>query len=116
MSYKISNPALLPLFIGSIAMSSAAFSDTSTGEALYNGTCVACHGGDGKGVIPGTPDFSAANGPLKKTDEELVRSIMEGIQSAGSPMPMPPKGGNPALTEEQARILVDYLRMEFGSE
>lgn len=85
-----------------------------TGEDLYNGTCIACHGSDGVGTIPGTPDFSAENSPLQKTDDELVRNIMAGFQSPGSPMAMPAKGGNPALTEEDARRLVAYLRAAFS--
>jgi cytochrome c5 len=43
-----------------------------------------------------------------------VQSILEGKQTAGSPLAMPPKGGNPNLTEADARALVVFLRAEFG--
>lgn len=85
------------------------------GAALYNQTCVACHGGDGKGAIPGVPDFTRADSPLHRKDEaSLVRSIVDGFQSPGSPMAMPPRGGMPAVSEEQATALVRYLHSRFG--
>lgn len=108
---NIPKAALLLSVLLSMPLAHAA---DETGEGLYNGTCIACHGSDGSGTIPGTPDFSANDGPLQKTDDELIQSIMEGFQSPGSPMAMPAKGGNPALTEEDARQLVAYLRAAFG--
>ncbi|MFH1820201.1 MAG: cytochrome c, partial [Pseudomonadota bacterium] len=28
------------------------------GQAVYNGTCIACHGSDGTGSLPGVPDLT----------------------------------------------------------
>jgi mono/diheme cytochrome c family protein len=86
----------------------------AAGEGIYAQTCIACHGADGKGPIPGVADFTAKDSPLSKTDEELVKNISEGFQSPGSFMAMPAKGGNPSLTEEDIRAVVKYLRSEFG--
>lgn len=85
-----------------------------SGQAIYESTCVACHGRDGKGVLPGTPDFSRQDGAMAKSDEELVRNTLNGYQSPGSPLAMPPKGGNPNLTEADARAVVLYMRDAFG--
>jgi len=97
----------------------AAMTSVSTAappEQLYAQTCVACHGANGKGVIPGMPDLTARSGPLaSKSDSELVSSIMAGVKTSRSPIAMPPKGGNPALTEADAVALVAYLRRRFGS-
>ncbi|MDE2279617.1 MAG: c-type cytochrome [Xanthomonadaceae bacterium] len=30
--------------------------DVAAGKAVYTGTCIACHGANGKGLLPGTPD------------------------------------------------------------
>ena len=79
------------------------------GKALYETTCVACHGANGQGAVPGVPDF-AKGGRLSKPDAELVANILKGFQTKGSPMAMPPKGGNPNLTAEDAKALVIYLR------
>ena len=87
----------------------------SDGQTIYAQTCIACHGIDGKGAIPGVADFTAKEGPLAKSDAELVQNISEGYQSPGSFMAMPPKGGNSALTEEDIRAVLAYLRTEFGT-
>lgn len=89
--------------------------DVDAGQAVYSQTCIACHGANGKGIIPGVRDFTAADGPLSKSDEELVKNITEGFQSPGSPLSMPPKGGNPALTEEDVQAVLAYLRATFGT-
>ncbi len=86
-----------------------------SGQAIYAQTCIACHGANGKGAIPGVPDFAGKDSPLSKSDAELVRNISEGFQSPGSFMAMPAKGGNPALTEEDVKAVLAYLRAEFGT-
>lgn len=88
----------------------------ATPEALYDQTCVACHGVNGKGGLPGVPDFTSAQGPLaRKSDETLIRSILDGMQTPGSAMAMPAKGGNPVLSDEDAARLVRFLRERFGA-
>lgn len=85
-----------------------------TGKEIYTQTCVACHGPDGKGALPGVPNFGLANGPLAKSDDILMQNISSGYQSPGSPMPMPPKGGNPSLTEPGIAAVLQYLRDTFS--
>ena len=89
--------------------------DAAAGKAVYSQTCIACHGANGKGMIPGVRDLTAADGALAKSDEELIRNITDGFQSPGSFMAMPPKGGNPALSEEDVRAVLAYLRAAFGT-
>jgi len=81
-----------------------------SGADVYNQTCIACHGADGKGTLPGAPDFTSSNGPLKQSDDVLIKHITEGFQSPGSPMAMPAKGGNTALTAADIQAVVSYLR------
>ncbi len=90
--------------------------NTRSGEEIYSQTCVACHGPDGKGALPGVPNFSRADGPLGKSNEVLYQNIWLGYQSSGSPMAMPPKGGNPALTRADIDLVLQYLREEFAQE
>ena len=95
----------------------AASSDqVEAGEKLYNTTCVACHGADGKGKLPGVPDFTKSDGRLSKDDDVLATHIMEGFKSPGSSMAMPAKGGISSLTMEQSGAIVQYMRQAFTSD
>ncbi len=85
-----------------------------TGKDIYAQTCVACHGADGKGVLPGAPDFTSSSGPLAKTDAVLLEHIINGFQSPGSPMAMPAKGGNANLSNADMKNVLDYIRGEIG--
>lgn len=78
-------------------------------KTIYQGTCVACHGARGEGTIPGVPNLGKS-GRLAKPTAVLVESIMKGMQTPGSPMAMPPKGGTPTLTPADAEALVVYMR------
>ena len=104
--------ALLPGIVLAVPMPVLA----ADGAQLYAQSCLACHGADGTGVMPGVRDLTASDGPLNETDEVLFRSIRDGVQSGGDgAVPMPARGGNPALTESDIYILIDYLRQTFGS-
>ncbi|MFV1984258.1 MAG: cytochrome c5 family protein [Thiohalomonadales bacterium] len=93
-------------------------SDGSTaklsGKEIYEQTCVACHGADGSGPVPGVPNFKNKKGRLAKSDKELLNNITHGFQSPGSSMAMPPKGGNPNLTEKNVKDTLKYIRKQFG--
>ena len=97
------------LAIVAILLSSAPNAHAADGKALYETTCIACHGRKAEGSIPGVPDLANAV-HMSKSDSELVANIMNGYQTKGSPMAMPPKGGNPVLTAEDAHSIVGYLR------
>ena len=86
-----------------------------TGKKVYSQTCVACHGANGKGVIPGVSDLTKADGPLTKSDEVLIDSIRDGLVTSGKPLSMPAKGGNPSLTDEEIRAVLEYLKSTFGT-
>ena len=89
----------------------AAGSDTDSiglsGEQVYNQTCIACHGADGGGAIPGVPKFKER---LSQSDDILLQHIIEGFQSPGSSMAMPPKGGNPNLSDQDIRKVLSYIK------
>ncbi len=85
-----------------------------TGKEIYTTTCIACHGSDGKGALPGAPDFAKPDGALSKSDNELITNISNGFQSENSPMAMPPKGGNPNLSTRDIKAVLTYIREAFG--
>jgi cytochrome c5 len=84
-----------------------------TGEAVYKQTCIACHGPDGKGAIAGTPNFTVKDGPLNKSDTVLLGHIINGFQAPGSSIAMPPRGGNPKLTDDDLKNALKYIRDTF---
>jgi cytochrome c5 len=109
----------VPVILMSFALSTLTLADpvqVSAGEKLYNQTCVACHGPSGKGAIPGVADLTKSDGALAKSDDALFKSIKEGFQTPGAALTMPPNGGNPALTDDDIRALLVYLRSTFGSD
>jgi len=89
-------------------------SSAKSGEDIYNQTCVACHGGNGKGLLPGVPDFTSKDSRLNKPDEQLINSITNGFKSPGSPMAMPPKGGNSDLNANDVKSVLKYLHEKFS--
>lgn len=80
------------------------------GRAVYEQYCAACHGADGSGGMPGVADLVAAAGPLARPDAELLASLRDGVSRPGSPVIMPPRGGNPALTDADLHSVLRYLR------
>ncbi|MFZ5609851.1 MAG: c-type cytochrome [Pseudomonadota bacterium] len=106
--------AALALSAGLFAAAKASEGDPARGQQVYNETCVACHGENGKGAIDGVPDFTRKDGRLAKTDAVLLKNMTEGFQSEGSFMEMPAKGGNPDLTRQDMVDTLAYLRQAFG--
>ena len=85
-----------------------------SGDEVYNTTCVACHAANGKDSFPGVPDFTDKNGPLTKTDLELLDNIIMGFQTPGSAMAMPARGGNASLSDADIKAVLAYIRSSFG--
>lgn len=88
--------------------------DADAGERVYNETCVACHGSDGRGAVAGVPDFASKDSGLNhQSDSILLHHILNGFQDSRSPFPMPPKGGNPDLTVKDIQDVLSYLHLKF---
>ncbi len=84
------------------------------GEELFSATCAACHGADATGIAglgPSMVDNTFIDG---LSDDELLAFLIEG-RPADHPdnttgIAMPPKGGNPALSDDDLNDLIAYLR------
>jgi disulfide bond formation protein DsbB len=76
--------------------------------------CRACHGEGGKGIEGLGKDLTASEFLKTQTDEQLVHFLMEGRSSSDpantTGIDMPPKGGNPAFTEQDIKDIVAFLR------
>lgn len=82
-------------------------------EQLYSQNCLVCHAEDGKGAMPGIPDLQESRAWSTLTEQELLARLKQGIQTPGSVMMMPPKGGNPDLTDDNLREIIRYMREAF---
>ncbi|WP_051010059.1 cytochrome c [Novosphingobium sp. PP1Y] len=88
--------------------------DPVHGKVVYAQTCVACHGANGRGTIPGAPDFKKKGGVLTKPHTALTDHIERGYSSPSSPISMPPKGGNPGLSVQDIKDVHAYMHQAFG--
>lgn len=98
--------------LGAVAVPMVAVGASSSGQDLYTQNCAMCHGANGKGAVPGAPDFTKAGGVLAQSDSVLSERIINGYQSKGSPMAMPPMKGQ--LNEHQVHEVLEYLHKTFG--
>jgi disulfide bond formation protein DsbB len=99
---------------GATEPTSAPTGDAARGQTLFTGTCSACHGPDAKGVVGLGKDLTTSTFVAELTDAELVAFIKTG-RPTGDPLnttgvDMPPKGGNPALTDTDLNDIVAFLR------
>ena len=84
------------------------------GHELFKGTCAICHGPKGEGM-PGLGRRLSDNAFTKSSsDADLVEFLRRG-RSADDPLnergvDMPPRGGNPSLTDADLALIVAYLR------
>lgn len=90
--------------------------EMTAGKSLYENNCAVCHGSDGEGAMPGVRSMTENTWWTNKSDQELVAMIINGIKSTDGPVSMPPKGGNPSLTEKQIHSIVNYLRGLVGHD
>ncbi len=84
----------------------SASTETVSGEATYQTACMACHT-TGVAGAPKLGDASAWQERLSQGNDILYQHAINGFQ--GKAGIMPPKGGNPALSDEQVAAAVDYI-------
>jgi len=116
MAYIIPHKIMLAATLAAsfLMINSANAADSvKKGAEIFNGTCIACHGANGKGAFPGVPDFTQVNGRLSKPDSVLIKHIDNGFESPSSDMAMPELGGNEDLSEQDVKDVIAYLRATF---
>ena len=87
----------------------AAASAAVDGQQVYNAGCVACHG-VGVAGAPRVGDTGAWTDRISAGLDTLVAHAIDGFQ--GSQGMMPAKGGNPSLSDEEVRAVVEYMVAE----
>lgn len=90
--------------VGSAPVAAAPAAPKS-GKDVFNGVCTACHTA---GVL-GAPKFgdkAAWAARIAKGEDVLVSSALKGFNA------MPPKGGNPNLSDDEIKAAVQYMLSE----
>lgn len=72
------------------------------GEEVYNGLCMTCHAAGVAGA-PITGSDQMAQRLSEKGMDTLVANAINGLNV------MPPRGGNPGLSDEQLRAAVEFM-------
>lgn len=93
---------------------SATTEEAAQGLVQFRRTCAVCHGQNAEGMPRLGKNLHNNAFVAGQTDEALVQFLIEG-RPATHPdntrgVDMPPKGGNPALTNENLQQIVVYLR------
>ncbi len=95
----------LGLFIAADGEAQTSSTDMAALDAardVFQTNCAMCHGYDGVPILPGAPNFAAAE-RMEKDDEALLKVIASGTET------MPP--WKDVLNEEQRRAVLSYIRV-----
>ena len=80
-----------------------------SGQAVYNATCVACHGSGAAGA-PKVGDAAGWGARIAQGYDTLVQHAVQGIRA------MPAKGGNPDLDNIEVARAVAYMANQAGAK
>ena len=109
--------ALLAAGCGDRGSSGAAASEERAalrGRVLFDRVCATCHGRDANGVPRLGKGLRDNEFSRQLSDRELIDFLIEGrpathpLNSTG--IDMPPRGGDPSISEEDLAKIVAYLR------
>ncbi len=88
--------------------------DVTTGQAKFATVCANCHGEDATGIPGLGKNLTTSSFVKSKTDGELVAFISKGRDVTDplntTKVAMPPRGGNPTLSDADLAAIVAYIR------
>jgi disulfide bond formation protein DsbB len=92
----------------------------ANGTKLFNSLCISCHGKAGVG-IPGNGKPLVKNPFVQSLDDDGLLAFVKQGRGPSDPknttgIQMPPKGGNPALSDDDILDIISYLRTLQGDK
>lgn len=81
---------------------------------IFVASCSACHGANGEGIEGLGKSFVTSEFIASSTDKEIMtlikmgRPIWDAANTTG--IDMPPKGGNPAISDDELNGIIGYIR------
>lgn len=88
------------------AASQVAYGGTTDGKVIFGDLCQTCHA-TGAGGAPKITDKAAWAPRVAQGIDTLIKHATEGF--TGKSGTMPPKGGNPALSDAQIKATVEWI-------
>jgi disulfide bond formation protein DsbB len=114
--WGLSAVALVAVVLGACGGggSAATPDQIATGQELFRSSCASCHGRNAEGMPKLGKNLHGNEFVAGLDDEELFQFFKAG-RPANHPLnerrvDMPPKGGNPALTDDDLRLIAAYVR------
>lgn len=89
------------------AASQVAYGGTTDGKAIFDNLCTSCHTAGVAGA-PKVGNKAMWSPRIAQGIDTLVKHAIEGYHGPDGNF-MPPKGGNPALTDEQVKNAVHWI-------
>lgn len=88
--------------------------DAARGQTLFTSTCSTCHGPDATGIVGLGKNLTTSTFVAERTDAQMLEFIKTG-RPASDPanttgVDMPPRGGNPALTDQDLVDIISFVR------
>ena len=106
--------ALILAACGGSAEPTYASEDVAQGGDFFASTCTACHGPDAKGLPNLGKDLTTSEYFRDNNDNTLLTLLKEGRPSGHelntTGVDMPPRGGNPSLSDDDLMTIIAYLR------
>lgn len=92
----------------------------ASGDKLFHSSCIACHGKGGVGIA-GNGKALANNEFIRSLDDDSLLAFIKQGRSPSDPknttgIQMPPKGGNPAMSDDDILDVIAYLRTLQGTK
>jgi disulfide bond formation protein DsbB len=88
--------------------------DATRGKQIFTQSCSACHGQDAKGMPGLGKDMTTSAFIKAQSDAQLLDFVKKGRPVSDpantTKVDMPPKGGNPALTDAQLLDIIAFMR------
>jgi disulfide bond formation protein DsbB len=89
--------------------------DPVKGQVAFESTCISCHGNDGQGLPGSGKNLVKKSDWMKKQDDAALLAFVKTGRPTTDPLnttqvDMPPRGGNPALTDEDLTNIIAYVR------
>lgn len=114
LALSISLSACGPSAPAATATPEGPIGDPTLGQQKFSGTCISCHGPDAKGMTGLGKDLTTSEFLRSKSNAEMVAFLQTG-RPASDPLnttgvDMPPRGGNPALTDQDLADIIAFVR------